>query len=245
VKTTIFDIVKGVYLSEVNEINTEMHMHPAVEIIVAKEGTFSIASNTLKLNGLKIAIIKENTLHSLNCSNCRIEILLIERHSKFVKQFLSELSIHLEDDIFTESELSTSDMISQIIEQIYTKDVQNTYDNRISTILNSLSLNSQSYQYLKENILKSFEISESRLSHLFKEQVGVSIKKYLVWNNLKHSINDYLVEKGDNQDLFDSIIDNGFYDQPHFNKSYKSKIGLSPGKVYNSASLQFKSIRTV
>jgi AraC-like DNA-binding protein len=78
-------------------------------------------------------------------------------------------------------------------------------------------------------------LSESRLSHLFKENIGISLKKYLLWNKLKKTVKQHLTEK---EDLFTSLIKAGFYDQPHFSKAFKTMLGVKPTKAYNSRTLQ-------
>lgn len=149
------------------------------------------------------------------------------------------MGINLEEGIYCDKLGFHKTLIDRIIEAIQKKDCRNNYDRRVQQVLHVLSRNSLSYNELKTNYFPPLEISESRISHLFKEQVGISIKKFLVWNNLRHAIKEYLNGKEVEKDLFSAFIENGFYDQPHFSRSYKSNIGLSPGKVYNSDSVQF------
>ena len=78
-------------------------------------------------------------------------------------------------------------------------------------------------------------LSDSRLSHLFKEHIGISIKKYLIWNKLRKAINLYLSES---TNLTDVSIQSGFFDQAHLSNSFKKVLGVSPSKVYNSRILQ-------
>ena len=79
-------------------------------------------------------------------------------------------------------------------------------------------------------------LSESRLSHLFKAKVGISLKKYMVWCKLRSTIDQHLDKK---EDLFSSLIQSGFYDQPHFSKAFKTMLGVKPSNVYNSRTVQF------
>lgn len=80
----IFDDVKGVYLSEVFEMNTSLHAHPAFEIAIAHQGTFSLSTKNGIHDELRMAIISENTDHSIHCFEGKLEILLIENHSEFI-----------------------------------------------------------------------------------------------------------------------------------------------------------------
>ena len=78
-------------------------------------------------------------------------------------------------------------------------------------------------------------LSESRLSHLFKEEMGLSLKKYLVWSRLRETIQYVLSEE---ISLYEAGLRSGFFDQAHLSRAFKQMLGLSPSKVYNSRMIQ-------
>jgi AraC-like DNA-binding protein len=109
--------------------------------------------------------------------------------------------------------------------------MENEYDSRVQQVIEYIKSDPFNYFGIKKNLSHIINLSESRLSHLFKENVGISIKKYLTWHMLKLSIQSHLECDGK---MLDSLLDNGFYDQPHFNRVYKSFIGISPSKIYKN-----------
>ncbi len=78
-------------------------------------------------------------------------------------------------------------------------------------------------------------LSESRISHVFKNEVGTSLKKYLVWSKLKRTFE--LVING-KMNMFEASLESGFYDQAHLSKAFKQMFGVKPSKTYNSRTIQ-------
>jgi len=70
-------------------------------------------------------------------------------------------------------------------------------------------------------------LSESRLRHLFKDQVGQSVKSYQLWAKVLHSLGGVL--RGEK--LADVCVAAGFYDGAHMSKSYQTLLGTSPSKL--------------
>nr|WP_246616001.1 AraC family transcriptional regulator [Aquimarina litoralis] len=117
-----------------------------------------------------------------------------------------------------------------------TEDLKTPTDKRIIDCIKFIEENQLEYKNLISELTSKVFLSNSRLSHLFKEQIGVSIKKYLVWNKLRQAINLYLTE---NTNLTDISLESGFFDQAHLSNSFKNVLGVSPSKAYNSRTLQF------
>jgi len=70
-------------------------------------------------------------------------------------------------------------------------------------------------------------LSESRLSHLFKEEVGQPIQNFILWMKVVDSLN--LVLSG--EPMRKAAINSGFWDNSHMHRSYKELLGVPPGKI--------------
>lgn len=76
----------------------------------------------------------------------------------------------------------------------------------------------------REDLARHMNISVSQLSHRFKEETGVSVKKRL--NNLRISLAKELILRGE---PLKSIADQtGFTDSFHLSKAFKKHEGISP-----------------
>lgn len=230
-----FNINEGVYLTCVNEISTEMHSHPAIEILFTVAGSFSVHTSKSKVANLSFAIIDSNCLHKIIGNSDNLNILIIERRDKSVREILSNSGIELNAGFYFESNIIDETRIEKLINDIISTSDSKGYDLRVLRAIEFIDKSEVNYTDLIKSLIDETNLSESRISHLFKKDTGVSVKKYFVWSKLKKTINSLLNE---NIDLYTAMILSGFYDQAHFSKSYKAMIGINPSKVYNSRTLQ-------
>jgi AraC-like DNA-binding protein len=133
-------------------------------------------------------------------------------------------------------------LINSLKDHILQQSFKSGYDPRVASIINFLGNHELKYDVMIKTLQQVVCLSESRLSHLFKENVGISLKKYLVWNKLKTTIKGHLTTK---EDLFTSLINANFYDQPHFSKAFKTMLDVKPSKAYNSRTLQVLPARAL
>ena len=71
----------------------------------------------------------------------------------------------------------------------------------------------------------SVTLSTSRLSHLFRHEVGMSIQSYIVDRRLQMA--STMIEQSDEQ-ISQIAYRVGFRDVSNFNHSFKRKFGMSP-----------------
>ena len=67
-------------------------------------------------------------------------------------------------------------------------------------------------------------LSPDRLTHLFREQTGLSIKRYLVWAKIRRSVQ----QMNQGRPLTDIAHDCGFSDSAHMSHTYQQHFGLPP-----------------
>lgn len=79
-----------------------------------------------------------------------------------------------------------------------------------------------------EGTAQKFFIGSSTLSHLFKEQIGVSFYQYVIQLRLEAAKNDILAHKPASK----VYRVNGFKDYSNFYKAFKKRYGVAPTKYY-------------
>jgi AraC-like DNA-binding protein len=67
-------------------------------------------------------------------------------------------------------------------------------------------------------------LSESRLSHLFKDQVGISIHQYILWKKILLAVS----KSKEGYSLTECAHYAGFSDSSHFNKVFSKMFGVNP-----------------
>lgn len=85
-------------------------------------------------------------------------------------------------------------------------------------------LDNVSNQWLAEQV----GMSESQLQRLFKHNIGVPIRRYRLWHRL--FVTAGLMASGKN--LTDAALAAGFADSPHFSRTFRSMLGMTPSFVF-------------
>lgn len=97
----------------------------------------------------------------------------------------------------------------------------------------------KSIEYLNTNLEKAIKISEvanfvclseSRFAHLFKLQVGIPFRRYILWLRIQKTLRSFL--KGNS--FTEAGYDGGFTDLPHFNRTFKEMFGNTPSAILKS-----------
>jgi AraC-like DNA-binding protein len=106
----------------------------------------------------------------------------------------------------------------------------NSIDPRVELCVERIKTN------LGENISASelaeeVKLTERQLSTLFRQDLGVPVRKYRLWLRLKSVVR--LVNDGVN--LTDAALDSGFTDSAHFSNSFRKLLGLAPTDFLASA----------
>ncbi len=231
-----FNTDKGLYIFGINNIETEFHSHPAVEIVIAERGMFTLWTDTACNPNLKFAIIAANQKHKLSSTGCEIKVIMIEHHNKLVSEHFAFADMDFKNGCYHQTEqIKEPGFIDKIVQAIMEGKYVTEYDDRILAAIDYLNGNELSYGLMIRTLQSVTNLSESRLSHLFKSNIGISLKKYLIWTKLKATIKLHLSSQ---DGLFASLIQSGFYDQPHFSRSFKAMLGVKPSKAYHSRNVQ-------
>ena len=93
---------------------------------------------------------------------------------------------------------------------------------------------------MKEDLSRSYSMSElaervnlspTRLVHLFKEEVGVPIRRFRQWHRMR--VAAALIAGGDT--LTDAALGAGFADSSHFSRAFRNMFGITPSSVFGRA----------
>jgi AraC-like DNA-binding protein len=74
---------------------------------------------------------------------------------------------------------------------------------------------------------RTVHLSPSRFAHLFSEQIGMPVRKYVLWQRMKRAIAAAL--SGD--DLSRAAREGGFADAAHFSRTVSAMFGVPPSAI--------------
>ncbi|WP_205527137.1 helix-turn-helix transcriptional regulator [Solimonas sp. K1W22B-7] len=75
-------------------------------------------------------------------------------------------------------------------------------------------------------------LSQSRLMHLFSEDLGLPMRQYLLWLRLRHALR----LAGEGRTLTGIALGAGFYDHAHFNRTMRRMVEFAPS-VLNASTV--------
>ncbi|WP_367897394.1 helix-turn-helix domain-containing protein [Leptospira sp. WS58.C1] len=77
-------------------------------------------------------------------------------------------------------------------------------------------------------IAKSFDLSQSRFRHLFREETGITFSEYKIWTKIRKAV----LHLSTNPQLVQAALEGGFSDQSHFTRIFKNSFGLRPSEFF-------------
>jgi AraC-like DNA-binding protein len=79
-------------------------------------------------------------------------------------------------------------------------------------------------------------LSEGRLIHLFGEQLGVPLRRYVLWLRVRYML--FCLSM--NQNLTDAAHEAGFSDSAHYSRVFREMFGFPPSKMFRSDSVRIR-----
>ena len=70
----------------------------------------------------------------------------------------------------------------------------------------------------------------SRLSHVFASEIGISLRRYVLWRRLMRAANE--VQQG--ASWTEAAHAGGFSDSSHMNRTFRKMLGLAPSDVHRA-----------
>ncbi|WP_200978321.1 helix-turn-helix domain-containing protein [Echinicola sp. 20G] len=227
---------------------TKGHSHPIIQLVVATSGKFRTKNKyTNEWIFEKGLLIKSNVGHQCDATNIPILSLDIEPDSALggwvnSKILKSEDIISYPSDLFGQIDFELLKdylhnknwvAVRSMLEAIFQfghKYEHQKKDERISDVLNYIHRNIHSLLTTKELSEIAF-LSESRLLHLFKVEVGLPIRNYILWYRLKVAFEQYI----GGHSMTEASHTAGFSDQSHFTRTSLKMIGVTPSTILKNS----------
>ncbi len=218
-----------------NYADPDFHKHFAKHILISTE-TFCcfVEQKSYQTSSM---IIQSQARHSISTtSGAKMVVFLIDETSSLSKQlnqtYLSNRCAHPLDSTLeialihllnSGASLETIDhfLLSHFNQ---TETTDSLLDTRIQFVLNYIeetpTLDSNIYDLLSQNIC----LSKSRFLHLFKQNLGIDLKNYLLLKRLEKTYYFVTTQK---MSITDAAILSGFSSPSHFSEACKQHYGIS------------------
>jgi AraC-like DNA-binding protein len=231
---------------------TSFHASPAIKIVIALDGEFLVqTSENGAWRNFKSAIISPGRFHAIDGRNKRLALIVLVPEAKAAQPLIpimnrkgiSRIPLAVVQNflpIFADfEEMPVESVESEKICRKMLKKIRNgeellsaALDERVSHGIKRLRSEAETHVSIGE-IAAGAALSESRFSHLFTEQIGVSMRRYQLWIRLRDAI--HLLARGGS--LTDTAHEAGFSDSAHLTRTFRQMLGIAPSTLLKHSSL--------
>jgi AraC-like DNA-binding protein len=236
--------------------DTSLHTSPAIKICVAIDGEIRLrTSEDSEWESFQAAIIAPGQVHAIDCRQSEIAMLILVPEAELaqplsaiynrdglyrvrpsaVRKLLPVLDEYSRASAF---DAETENLCLSLVESIqseghrqFSKNDSVSLDPRVVTSIEQLraEANCGSVGQIAANVA----LSESRFSHLFSEQLGVPVRRYLLWLRLR----DAMHRLATGATLTETAYESGFADSAHLTRTFRGMLGIAPSSLLRSSSL--------
>lgn len=231
---------------------TSFHASPAIKILIALDCEFRLRTEE---NGawqnFKSAIIAPGQFHAIDGQNNKLALIVLVPEAKaaqplipiLARKSLSRIPVGIvqnflpifeEFDAMSVESVESEKICRKMFEKIRNGEelLSAGIDKRITQSIERLRAESENHFSVGE-IAANVALSESRFSHLFTEQVGVSVRRYQLWLRLREAI--HLLATGTS--LTETAHEAGFSDSAHLTRTFRQMLGIAPSALLKHSSL--------
>jgi AraC-like DNA-binding protein len=236
----------ALFLGELTDASE--HRHNAIQLSIGLTQSFKLQTSDRE-KAYQAVITAPNSPHRFIGYGGKQAILLIEPETRLgqsilqkylqnhsiseiayddFKMSLNELRNHLPaENKCKEAKLLCNSVLNTLLEApVLPKPI----DPRIEKAL-SLIERSQHQKISSKTIAQQIYLSESRFIHLFSEQMGIPLRRYLLWLRLIQGIKVAL----EGVSLTSAAHEVGFADSAHFSRTFKEMFGLTPSELFKNS----------
>ncbi|MBQ4812170.1 hypothetical protein A7985_17885 [Pseudoalteromonas luteoviolacea] len=217
----------GIFAAYTRIIDTKPHQHHQIQITLPN-GACTVACDDDTITDAHI--IPSALSHKLTMDEGWI--ILIEPCSEIGQQLQNSYhpsQVHvLEEAPQLHQDVSLDVLIKAL--GLHSQAEHVDLDPRICELLNMLdshfktATNLEPEYWRASKVAMQLHLSESRFLHLFRAQVGIAWRPYLIWKRIICAIEHLKQQKS----ITEAAVQAGFADSAHFSRSFKRQFGLNP-----------------
>ena len=222
--------------------DASLHESPAIKVCVALEQSFALRTHEDDtFTNYESAIVAAGQPHAIDGRQNKMVMLLLAPETKLAQSLAPIFSKRGITRLSAESVAKIRAIFEKFDERLVADDVENICQQMVGAIDNGESLPidsrvAQSIEWIRssrdqgisvQEIASGVELSESRFSHLFTENVRVPVRRYLLWLRLRDAM--HLLASG--MSLTEIAHEAGFADSAHLARTFRSQLGIAPSAL--------------
>ncbi|HVU55655.1 MAG TPA: AraC family transcriptional regulator [Puia sp.] len=234
-------------------IDTSTHDHHAIQIALSFDHPFFINSPEGSFKKVMAVIIDSDQPHECRTNDNTFLLLnidpmttigralkknyltrraVMELPEEDTTRFLQSIEQCLAEDPLDSGRVN--ELTRQYVHRLSALNEPPVIDDRIQQVMKILE-EKKDESFKIEDLAAEVFLSPGRLTHLFKKQVGIPIKKYVLWARILQALQKVFETKN----LREAALYAGFSDASHFNRTFRKMFGLYPSAILkNSQNVQ-------
>lgn len=230
-------------------VNAAPHSHYALQLSIGLDEEFLLrCGQSEEWDRMRAALIGPNARHSFGESTGLLVNLYLDPESRtaleltkritgngrliiepeVIEPFVQDLQRGWESSLSCEECLILTDNLLQILFQ--TEKTKAGFDQRIQRALEILR-NAPDNIISADTVAREVALSPSRFAHLFRSEVGLPVRRYLLWMRLRNAIR--MLDGGDSLTTVAHAA--GFADSAHLTRTFKQMFGLAPSEIFQNS----------
>lgn len=243
-------IMDGISVYIGRDIQTNIHSHHLLEIALAFDQPFTISDSVNELHTSAVILASDVPHRFVGDSNDYHIFILFDPESSQARLLEKVFSLNqnrmqslpvaklraiideLKKWFFSYDNSTTAvkasiDRLLQLLAPFHQG--HSTLDSRILHAIRYIGSNLEQELDIT-TVSREVCLSESRFSHLFKQQIGIPYRRYILWRRIDHAVK--VICKG--ASISEAAFDSGFSDPSHLSRTFQEMFGLKPSFCFST-----------
>ena len=226
--------------------DSEIHTHHAVQLTIGLDGPLCINKSTALSQRLPAVVISSETPHSLRSEGQWVASIYLEPESDDYEELIDyypgeqgsgyrvakvapEHTAQLLGLLRTGLNAIRAQQLLKAMIAPSTVSERQPLDARIIEVLKYLK-KERGLNVPVVELARRVNLSPDRLTHLFRQEIGVPIRRFVLWQKLRMATSAAC----DGKSLTDAAQSGGFADSAHFTHSFQKLFGVNPSFLFGS-----------
>lgn len=226
----------------------EEHRHHAAQVVLGLDGPFDIRRDSRTYTGRTAVIAPDLPHRFFGCGGRQAHFIFDPEHAQSVtmaSNLCGDHGVALVDSTLLESEIEAlrsslsvpadcrlaaalcDAVIAALLGDREAVPDEDPRIRRAKLFMRRLPENKTSVDAIAAEV----GLSEGRLIHLFKDETGVPIRRYLLWLRLIGAVERVL----DGMSLTSAAHEAGFSDSAHLSRTFKGMFGVTPSFLFKNS----------